>query len=206
MVLILATRNPDKIEEIQQIFQDSEAPLLSLFDFPQIGPVEETGKTLEENAVLKAKKVSRSIRKVALADDTGLEVEALQGRPGVHSARFAGPGASYEANRLKLLKSLQGVPEEKRGAVFRCIAALASPEGRIVTFEGVCRGRIGFEPKGEGGFGYDPLFIVEGIGKTFAEMTLEEKNQVSHRAKAMKKVMEYLKKKEFGDQLLENRE
>ena len=193
MGLVIATRNPDKIKEIQLILQDSEVLLLSLFDFPQIGPIEEGRKSLEENAILKARLVSQRTRKMALADDTGLEVEALQGRPGVLSSRFAGPEASYEENRQKLLNSLHGVPEEKRGAIFRCIAALGNSEGWFVTFEGVCRGRISFEPKGEGGFGYDPLFIVEGIGKTFAEMSLEEKNQISHRAKAMRKAMEFLK-------------
>jgi len=201
MDLVLATRNPDKVRELRDLFsRDSRRDilLLSLSDFPDLSPIEETGRTLEENAILKAQKVSQETKKITLSDDTGLEVEVLGGKPGVLSSRYARPGASYEENRQKLLLSLQGIPEEKRGAIFRCVAALATPEGWVKTFEGTFKGRIGFEPKGQGGFGYDPLFIVEGTDKTFAEMSLEEKNRLSHRAMAMRKVIDYLRKLEMS--------
>ena len=203
--LVLATRNTDKIREIRELLQSDpvgDVEILSLSDFPDIPSLEESGNTLEENAILKARIASSSIRKMSLSDDTGLEVEALHGKPGVFSARFAGESASYEENCQKLLKSLENVPDEKRGAVFRCIAALSSPDGWLVTFEGICKGKIGFEPKGEGGFGYDPLFIVEDTGKTFAELTPEEKNKVSHRAQAILKVKEYLSKEDIRKKLV----
>ena len=208
MALVLATRNPDKIREIRLLFESDSVggvSLLTLLDFPDLPVVKEIGVSLEENAILKAQAVSQFTQKLALSDDTGLEVFSLQGKPGVFSARFAGPTATYKDNCKKLLNSLENVPEEKRRAIFRCIAALVSPEGWIVTFEGVTKGKIGFEPRGEGGFGYDPLFIVEGVGKTYAEMPLEEKNKISHRAQAMRKVVEYLSEEDTRQKLLENK-
>jgi XTP/dITP diphosphohydrolase len=186
MKVLLATRNRDKVRELTAIFQ-AEAPsleALSLEDFPGAPEVAEDGRTLEENARKKALSGAAATGLWTLADDTGLEVEALGGRPGVLSARFAGPRASYRDNNAKLLAGLRGVEPSRRGAVFRCVMAVASPGGEAVCEEGRLEGRILEEPRGEGGFGYDPLFLVESAGRTLAEMAPGEKNRLSHRARA----------------------
>jgi len=181
--IVLATKNPHKLEEILSIL--GEIPGVEFLTFRDIPlpDVEETEGTLEENAILKATSVARETGLPALAEDTGLEVEALGGAPGVRSARFAGEDKDYRANNEKLLGLLKGVTD--RRARFRTVAVLALPDGRTWTAEGVLEGRIAETPRGEGGFGYDPLFIPEGETRTLAEMSPEEKNRISHRRKAL---------------------
>jgi len=192
--IVLATRNGDKIREIKKILNDTNARFLSLEDFPGCPEVVEDGETLEANAKKKALVVSQYTKKLSLAEDTGLEVESLGGAPGIHSARFAGEEVTYEDNNRKLLKLMEKVPLEERRAKFRCVAALASPDGRVVTCEGLCEGIIALEMKGESGFGYDPLFLLPEYGKTFAELGEDIKNRISHRAQALRKIKKIINK------------
>ncbi|MDH4222452.1 MAG: XTP/dITP diphosphatase [candidate division Zixibacteria bacterium] len=194
MKIILATRNNHKTEEIKRILEDSKIEILTLKDFPDIPEIEETGKTLEENAVLKAKQVYTAAGIPALADDSGLEVEVLNGDPGVMSARFAGPGCSYKDNNLKLLGLLKGISREKRGATFRCVVALALNPDDIRVVEGKVKGFVTENEIGENGFGYDPVFFYPELNKTFAQLNSEEKNKVSHRGFAFRKAKELIKK------------
>ena len=157
-------------------------------DFSNVPEIEENGRTFIENALKKARYYSKYFGKVTLADDSGLEVDSLKGLPGVYSARYAGERASSQENNKKLLREMEGVPISKRGAGFRCVIAVVSPDGRELLAEGSCKGRIGFGEKGRRGFGYDPLFILPNYGKTMAQLSLEEKNRVSHRGKALKKI------------------
>ncbi|HJZ88408.1 MAG TPA: RdgB/HAM1 family non-canonical purine NTP pyrophosphatase [Polyangia bacterium] len=181
MKLAAATRNRHKLAELDALVAGLEVELL-----PSRLEVEETGASFEDNAVLKARAVAAASGHWALGDDSGLEVDALGGAPGVHSARYAGQPCDDAANNAKLLAALREVPAEKRSARFRCVLALASPEGELHTASGVCEGRIGWAPRGSGGFGYDPLFEVAGQGgRTMAELLLEEKNRLSHRARAL---------------------
>ncbi len=186
--IVLATRNRDKVREIKKILNGINASLLSLDDFPGCPKVVEDGETLEANAKKKALVVSQYTKKLSLAEDTGLEVEVLDGVPGIHSARFAGDNCTYEDNNRKLLKLMEKVSLGERRARFRCVAALAKPNGEVVTCEGVCEGIIDFEMKGKSGFGYDPLFLLPEYGKTFAELGEEMKNKISHRARALAKI------------------
>ena len=188
--IVLATRNRDKIREIKKILHGINARFLSLDDFSVCPEVVEDGETLEANAKKKALVVSQYTKKISLAEDTGLEVEALGGAPGIRSARFAGDDVTHEDNNRKLLKLMEKLPLEERRAKFRCVAALAKPDGGVVTCEGVCEGIIAFEMKGESGFGYDPLFLLPSHGKTFAELGQEVKNRISHRAQALGKIKE----------------
>lgn len=184
MHLVIATRNRHKLEEIQAIFALPSLHLLSSFDFPDVPDVEETGTTFEENAALKARALATATGRWAMGDDSGLEVEALGGAPGVYSARYAGlPAVDYAANNRKLLHALAG--SANRRARFRTVLALAAPDGRLFTVEGACEGVIADAPSGAGGFGYDPLFIPDGETLTFAEMPAERKNRISHRARAL---------------------
>ena len=183
--LVLATGNRHKAEEIQALLGDMEIPILTLNEFPNFPGVEEDGETCQENAVKKAQATAAFTGLWALADDTGLEVDALQGRPGVYAARYAGEQATYEDNCKKLLQELQGVPAIQRTARFITIVALSNPEGQTDIVEGVLEGTITQEFQGTGGFGYDPVFYVPQAGKTLAEMTLAEKNRMSHRARAV---------------------
>ncbi|HID95594.1 MAG TPA: XTP/dITP diphosphatase [Candidatus Latescibacteria bacterium] len=194
MKLVLATRNKGKIQEIRDVLADLGIQLSSLDDCGSVAELIEKGGTLEENAMHKALTVARQLRLPALADDSGLEVDHLKGGPGVFSSRFAGDGASDEENNEKLLEALKGVPAQKRGAAFRCVMVLAMPDGRFWTAEGRCEGRIAEVPTGTGGFGYDPLFFVPELGKTFAELRPEVKNRISHRAKALIKIRRILGK------------
>ena len=182
--IVLATRNSDKVREIKKILRG--ITFLSLKEFPKIPEIKEDGKTLEENAIYKAEFVAGLTGKMALADDSGLEVQALGDMPGVLSARFAGEGVSYAENNRKLLKLMNG--NRKRRAKFRCVVALACPGVKTIVREGVCRGRIANKPRGRRGFGYDPVFIVSGLQKTFAELGAADKNNISHRAKALRKL------------------
>lgn len=178
--LVVASKNPDKVSEIEGILSETglASEIVRGLDWPD---VEETGATLEENALLKARSVVEATGLPVLADDTGLEVTALDGAPGVHTARFAGEGARYEDNVAKLVEVLAG--HDDRSARFRTVVALAFPDGVEVVAEGVLDGIIAQRPKGHGGFGYDPVFEVE--GRTLAEMGVEEKNSLSHRARAI---------------------
>lgn len=199
MKLILATRNQHKIEEIKKILSENDGSaqkleILTLRDFPNLPEVEETGETMKENAILKAKAVYAATGIPALADDSGLEVDALNGAPGVVSARFGGPGCTYKDNNVKLLGLLKGIPEDKRGATFKCVVALALSQDDIRTVEGKVRGIIIDKEIGKKGFGYDPVFYHPESGKTFAELTQEEKNRVSHRGIAFRKAKELIKK------------
>ncbi|OVE76966.1 non-canonical purine NTP pyrophosphatase, RdgB/HAM1 family [bacterium F11] len=194
--LVLATNNQHKVSEIRSILRKAhlKVPILTLKDFPSRGPVVENKPTLVGNAVKKAREISRFTKCLALADDTGLFVKALRGKPGVYSARFAGPGCNYEHNCRKLLRLLNGKPLSKRQALFQTVAALALPNGKVFVAKGQVNGRIATEFKGKNGFGYDPVFNVPKYKKTFAEMNPHLKNRISHRAKAFSKVPGLLKK------------
>ncbi|HMO98093.1 MAG TPA: XTP/dITP diphosphatase [Kiritimatiellia bacterium] len=183
MQLVIATRNRHKLEEIQALLNVPGLHLSSALDYPGIPDVEETGATFEENARLKAVALQTATGCWALADDSGLEVDALNGAPGVYSARFAGEPPDYAANNRKLLAMLDG--ETNRRARFRTALCLASPDGTCRIVEGRCEGAIIEAPRGEGGFGYDPIFVPEGETLTFAEMPAERKNEISHRARAL---------------------
>src|SRR4029453_10709545 len=189
MQLIVATRNAHKTREIDQIL-DSTVVVQDLTAHPEIPEIAETGESFEENAKLKAIAVSKQLPGLVIADDSGLEVEALAGAPGIHSARYAGPNASDKEKIAKLLRELAkaGAKSDRRRARFRCVLAVAR-EGRVLaTFEGIVEGKIAEEPRGLHGFGYDPIFIPDGFEETFAELPEELKNTISHRAKEIRKL------------------
>lgn len=193
--LLIATRNPGKVLEYRELLADLDLELT----FPdQEGldlEVNESGATFEENARLKALAYARASGLPSMADDSGLEVDALDGAPGVRSARYAGPQASDADRYRQLLAALADVPAGQRSARFRCVVALARPDGTIETAEGRCEGAIGFEPRGEHGFGYDPVFVVQGYGgRTMAELPPEIKNRISHRARAVLAARPFLEK------------
>lgn len=193
--VVLATTNRHKLDELQLMLSGSPVELVMP---PHAIEVDETGETFRENAQLKARTYARLLGEPALADDSGLSVEALGGRPGVHSARYAGPNAT-DADRInKLLSELQGVPDAERTASFHCALVLAWPGDGELMVEGLVQGRILHEPRGEHGFGYDPIFYVPALGKTFAELTTEEKNKHSHRAKAAELLVEALQHAPVG--------
>jgi len=196
MNIVLATRNRKKIEEIRKIMSGAlfgtDINILTPDDFPQCLEVEEDGNTFEANAVKKAVYISKCTGMTAIADDSGLEVYALNGAPGVFSARYAGESAGDSANCEKLLYEMRDLPDEKRKARFACCIAVASGDN-VRTFVGHAEGKIGTEPLGENGFGYDPLFYPEGYSRTFAEMSDDEKNALSHRGKALRELQKYLK-------------
>jgi XTP/dITP diphosphohydrolase len=183
---VLATFNRDKLRELSELLDLPQLELVALADVPGAQAPAETGATLEENALLKARAAMARTGLPALADDTGLEVDALGGRPGVHAARYAGPGASYADNVRKLLAELEGVEPARRGARFRTVCAACWPDGVEMAAHGVLEGRITLEPRGSQGFGYDPVFEVEDSGRTLAEFSAEEKNARSHRARAVR--------------------
>jgi XTP/dITP diphosphohydrolase len=189
--IILATRNPGKVKEIEAMLRGLDVKLLSLHDFPNVPELIEDGATLEENALKKAYQVFKATKIPALADDSGLEVLALNMRPGVYSARYAGEHVSYEDNNRKLLTELLRVPSIQRCAQFRCVAAFVDSSIQKTT-EGICRGSIIKDPRGTGGFGYDPLFMPEGYTQTFAELPSPIKNSMSHRAHAFSSMREFL--------------
>ena len=193
MRLLVATNNPGKIREYDDLLAGLRLDLCGLAEVGLDAEVEETGQTFAENALLKALAYGRASRLLTLADDSGLEVEALGGAPGVYSARYAGKGASDADRYRKLLAALESVPWEKRAARFRCVIALAWPDGRVETFEGQCDGVIAFEPRGTNGFGFDPVFYMPEHGCTIAELPAEVKNRVSHRARAAALARERLK-------------
>jgi non-canonical purine NTP pyrophosphatase (RdgB/HAM1 family) len=191
--IIVATKNEGKLREIRSILKDLPFKLFGLNHFENVPDVEEDGKSFSENGLKKARFYSKLFGRIAIADDSGLEVDALGGRPGIYSARYAGKGASDQENRKKLLKELEGVPISKRGAKFKCAIAVVWPDGKEVITEGACRGRVGFKEVGKNGFGYDPLFILSRHGKTMGQLSLQEKNRISHRGKALRKLRKVLK-------------
>ena len=186
--LVIGTHNRKKAREIAQILAMEGLALLTLDDFPGAPAPEENGETFEANAIKKATELADALGLPVAADDSGLEVDALGGRPGVHSARYAGEHGNDPLNNEKLLGELRGVPPERRTARFKCVAALAAPGELLTTVEGVLEGAIAEHPRGTNGFGYDPVFVVPGLGKTSAELGPEEKNRISHRGKAFRKL------------------
>ena len=190
--LVLATRNRHKAQELASLLSDLGISIRTMDAFPQVPDVIEDGKTCEANAIKKARAVSRATGLLAVADDTGLEVDALGGQPGVYAARYAGEHVTYEDNWRKLLRELSGVPHDRRTARFITVAAIASPSGEVQVAEGQLQGVITEEPAGAQGFGYDPVFFVPELGKTLAELSPDEKNRISHRAKAFAQVREIL--------------
>jgi XTP/dITP diphosphohydrolase len=190
--LLIATTNRGKFAEIREALKDLPVRVLFLGDFAGAPTVEEDQPTFEGNALKKARTISRWFGKPALADDSGLVVPALGGRPGLHSARYAGKGADDEANRKKLLEEMRDLPDEKREAAFVCVMALVTPSGEEKIVEGRCEGTITKEPRGSFGFGYDPLFYLPPLQKTMAELPLEEKNKISHRGRALQQLRKVL--------------
>jgi XTP/dITP diphosphohydrolase len=189
--LIIATHNSDKEKELRSVLDDCPVEVMSLEQFPEIGDIEETGSTLYENAKLKADTVNRITNLPCLGDDTGLEVDALGGAPGVYSARYAGDNVSYEDNLMKLLSELRSTPSEKRTARFRTIIFYTDGERELYT-QGEIEGIITKSPRGSNGFGYDPVFYIPELKKTMAELTPAEKNKLSHRGQAMRKFRKLL--------------
>jgi XTP/dITP diphosphohydrolase len=192
--LVVATRNAGKIRELELLLQGIVEKILPIGSYPGIPDVDEDGATFAENAVKKARFAAQATGLPALADDSGLVVDALGGRPGVYSARFAGKGAGDSANNLKLLAEMAGIVPSKRTAAFHCVLAFCLPDGACRTFEGRLPGIILEEQQGDGGFGYDPLFLVPEYGQTLAQLSLEIKNGISHRGRALEEFRRYLAK------------
>ena len=190
--LLIATRNDHKLTEIGAILSGVPVELVGLSGFPDAPEVEETGETLEENALLKAESAAGHTGLPAVADDTGLFVDALDGAPGVRSARYAGPECIYERNNARLLAELEGLPPEKRVARFECVVALAVPDKLQMLFRGRLPGRITEAPRGDNGFGYDPIFQPDDMDVTLAELSAEAKNAISHRCIAFRRLREFL--------------
>jgi len=186
--LIIATRNRGKVREIRRALKGLGLRIYTLNEFSDVPEIEEDGKSFGENALKKARFYSRYFGKLTIADDSGLEVDSLKGLPGIYSARYAGKGASNRENNRRLLREMEGISPSKRGARFKCAIAVVSKGGEELVAEGSCKGRIGFREVGKKGFGYDPLFILPRYGKTMAQLTLEEKNRISHRGKALRRL------------------
>lgn len=192
--ILIATKNKGKIKEFESFFLKFGIEVLSLYDLDEDFPdIEETGATFEENAAIKAEEIAKLLNKAVLADDSGLMVDALDGAPGIYSARYAGEGKSDAANNEKLLKELASVSEEDRTAKFVCTLAIARPNEKTIFKTGYCHGEIALSLEGEHGFGYDPLFIPKGYNQTMAELSPEEKNKISHRSEAIKQLEEWVK-------------
>ena len=198
--LLIATGNSGKVTELTALLEGMGITLYSLRDFPDLSPVEEDGETFADNAIKKASAACQATGLPVIADDSGLMVDFLDGRPGVHSARYAGEGAGDAANNSKLLLELAGISLERRTASFNCVIALCRPDAECRTFSGELAGLILKEAVGSGGFGYDPLFMVPEYGKTLAELPLEVKNRISHRGRSFAKLKEYL----FQDQQIKS--
>ncbi|MBN3038988.1 MAG: RdgB/HAM1 family non-canonical purine NTP pyrophosphatase [Candidatus Omnitrophica bacterium] len=185
--LVIATKNPDKEREIKKLLKGLKVKVVSLKRYPKAPAVREGHRSFSENALRKAMAISKFTKRPALADDSGLEVDALGGRPGIRSSRYAGKDATYEDNYLKLLKALKGKKAKDRSAQFRCVVAFCDYPKILGTVEGIIRGKIAYAPVGKNGFGYDPVFTIPKYKKTFAQLSPKLKNQISHRAKALKK-------------------
>lgn len=193
MKIILATNNLGKIRELQELLVDEDIKVLSLRDIPDWEDVEENGTTFAENAAIKAREAARKTGLIALADDSGLEVDALGGAPGIYSARYAGEPKNDKRNTEKVLSLLETIPQDKRTARFRCALVVVTPSGEEYLTEGVVEGQILTECRGTDGFGYDPVFYLPEYRKTMAEISLSEKNKISHRAQAFRKVIPILR-------------
>jgi len=193
MEIIIASKNEGKIKEIKKLLPLPQVKWLTYKELPNWPKLKESGQTYTENATIKALTLAKKYQKPALGEDSGLEVAALNGQPGLRSARYAGEKAGAADNIKLLLKNLSQVPPNKRQAQFVAVAVLAFPDGRLIKTKGVCRGQISLKPAGKSGFGYDPVFIPEGYQKTLAELGVEEKNKLSHRAKALKQLEQYLR-------------
>lgn len=192
MRLVVATTNQGKLREIRQRLKDTTVEIEGLEAHPQWKPAVEDGHTFAQNAIKKAQAIAEQSGKLCLADDSGLVVDALDGRPGVHSARFAHAEATDAENNAYLLECLRGVPDSERGATFICVMALCAPDGECRLFEGRLAGMILCEPEGDGGFGYDPLFWLPQQKISLAQLALEDKNRISHRGLALTQVLEFL--------------
>ena len=192
--IVFATGNKGKVKEIQMILADLGVEVTTMKEEGIFVDVEENGTTYEENAMIKAREVAKYTDAIVMADDSGLEIDYLNKEPGIYSARYMGEDTSYRIKNGNLIERLTGVEDEKRTARFVCAIAAVLPDGRELTTRGVIEGRIGYEERGENGFGYDPIFYVPEFGKTTAELTEEEKNMVSHRGRALKIMKEELKK------------
>ena len=197
--IVFATGNTGKVKEIQMIMEDTGMEVLSMKEAGISVDIEENGTTYEENALIKAREVAKYTDAIVMADDSGLEVDYLNKEPGILSARYLGEDTSYRIKNQNLIDRLQGVSDEKRTARFVCAIAAVLPDGKELTTRATIEGRIGYEEKGSHGFGYDPIFYVPEFGKTTAELTEEEKNQVSHRGKALRLMKEELKRHEDTD-------
>ena len=187
--ILLATNNFGKVKEIKDILNSPEVKILTMKDFPNLPKVEEDGKNYQENAFKKASKISKYTGKICLADDSGLEIDYLKGEPGIYSSRW---GTNDEERIKKVLKLLENVPKNKRKAKFVCVVVLIFPNGKIYKVKEECKGSIAFNPKGEHGFGYDPIFLVPEYDKTFAELGDKVKNRISHRGKAMRRMVDII--------------
>lgn len=191
--IIFATGNEGKMKEIKMILGDLDIPVVSMKEAGISADIEENGTTFEENALIKAKTICEMTGELVLADDSGLEIDALNGEPGVYSARYMGEETSYHIKNANLVQRLEGVADEKRTARFVCAMAAAFPDGNTITTRGTIEGRIGYEERGENGFGYDPIFYLPEYGCSTAELSLEKKNELSHRGKALRAIREKLK-------------
>jgi XTP/dITP diphosphohydrolase len=187
--IIIATKNKGKVREFEQMFAKDGYEVKSLLDYKDIPDIEETGETFAENASIKAETLAKALNEVVIADDSGLVVDALDGRPGVYSARYAGLTKSDAANNEKVLKEMQDIPSEDRTARFVCAIAVASPQENTFIVEGICEGVISREPVGTNGFGYDPIMFLPAFDKTMAQLTANEKNGISHRGKALQQLI-----------------
>lgn len=190
--IIFATGNAGKMKEIRMILADLGIPVVSMKEAGITADIEENGTTFEENAIIKAKTIMEMTGEIVMADDSGLEIDYLDGAPGIYSARFMGEDTSYDIKNRALIEKLDGVPDEKRTARFACSIACALPDGRILTSYGAMEGQIGYEIKGKNGFGYDPIFYLPEYGCSSAEISPEQKNELSHRGKALRSMKEKL--------------
>lgn len=196
--VIIASTNQGKLKEFKELMKGLSVEVKSLKDFPEIGDIEENGASFAENAYIKAKAVFDATGCLSIADDSGLEVDALDGAPGIYSARYAGEEKNDTANNEKLLSEMNVVSDENRGAQFHCAIVAIDRNGTRYDAEGIVRGRILRAPQGENGFGYDPLFYIEEFGRTTAELSMDEKNKISHRGQAVRQIVEILKEKVFN--------
>ena len=193
--IIFATGNAGKMKEIREILQDMNMEILSMKEAGIEADIIEDGKTFEENAMIKAKEIAKYTDEIVLADDSGLEIDYLNKEPGIYSARYMGEDTSYHIKNANLIQRLEGVPDQQRTARFVCAIAAAFPDGTVKTVRASMEGRIGYEEKGENGFGYDPIFYLPEFGCSSAELTLEQKNEISHRGKALKAMKEVIRQR-----------
>lgn len=196
--VIIASTNQGKLKEFKELMKGLSVEVKSLKDFPEIGDIEENGASFAENAYIKAKAVFDATGCLSIADDSGLEVDALDGAPGIYSARYAGEEKNDTANNEKLLSEMNVVSDKNRGAQFHCVIVAIDQNGTRYDAEGIVRGHILRAPQGENGFGYDPLFYIEEFGRTTAELSMDEKNKISHRGQAVRQIVEILKEKVFN--------